>query len=183
MKVAYQDIELIPWKQEYAVKLTQIANNPKIEENLRDGFPQPYTVDDAASWISSILPENDPPRFFAICYDNTLAGSIGLVLKDNVYRKNIETGYFLEEDLWGRGIMTKAIKAAVTYAFSQFEVVRIYAEVYADNTGSRRALEKAGFSCEAIIKKNIIKRDVINDSCIYSVLRENFKPADILIIY
>jgi len=53
---------------------------------------------------------------------------------------------------------------------------KIYAEVFSDNTGSQRALVKAGFKLEATLKNNIIKNDVIKDSCIYSVLKEDFKP-------
>jgi RimJ/RimL family protein N-acetyltransferase len=40
---------------------------------------------------------------------------------------------------------------------------------------SGKALESAGFTLEASLKKNIIKNGIIQDSCIYSVLREGFK--------
>jgi RimJ/RimL family protein N-acetyltransferase len=122
------------------------------------------------------LPENYPPRFFAITIDKQLVGSIGIVTKTDIYKKNFEIGFFLSENYWGKGIATKAIKAATSYAFRDFEIVRIYAEVFSDNTGSQRALVKAGFKLEATLKNNIIKNDVIKDSCIYSVLKEDFKP-------
>jgi len=60
-----------------------------------------------------------------------------------------------------------------TYAFREFDIIRVYAEVFSDNMGSRRALEKAGFIHEATLKSNIVKNGVIKDSCIYSVLKEN----------
>ncbi|HVN58690.1 MAG TPA: GNAT family N-acetyltransferase [Bacteroidales bacterium] len=179
MEIVYKDILLLPWKSDFAPGLAEIANNEKISDNLRDGLPFPYTVQDAHSWLDSIMPRNDPPQFFAIFYSGTLTGSIGLVLKDNVYRKNIEMGYFLDEHYWGKGIITKAILAVSSYAFTTFDILRIYAEVYSDNTGSRRALEKSGFSCEAVLKKSIIKKGEIKDSCIYSVLKENFRIEDI----
>jgi len=166
---------------EYSSGLASIINNSNITDNLRDGVPSPYTEADAVNWIAMTVKVNDPPRFFAIFFSDLLSGSIGLVRKDDVYRMNMEVGYFLAEDLWGKGIMTKAITAAVTYAFSSFDIVRVYAEVFADNPGSRRALEKSGFSCEAVLKKNIIKKGIIKDSCIYSVLRENFRLAGITV--
>jgi RimJ/RimL family protein N-acetyltransferase len=125
------------------------------------------------------LPENNPPRFFAITINNQLVGSIGIVSKTDIYKKNFEIGFFLSENYWGKGIATRAIKAATSYAFRDFDIVRIYAEAFSDNTGSRRALEKAGFKLEATLKNNIIKNDVIKDSCIYSILREDFKPLPI----
>ena len=84
-------------------------------------------------------------------------------------------GYFLDQEYWGRGIITKAIKAATSYAFKDFDIIRVYAEPYADNTGSRKALEKAGFILEATFKRNVIKNGIIKDSCIYAVLKEDFK--------
>ena len=59
----------------------------------------------------------------------------------------------------------------VDYIFSNFDIERIYAEPYAYNTASRRVLEKNGFTCEAILKRYVIKNNVLLDSCIYSILR------------
>ncbi|MGD0583581.1 MAG: GNAT family N-acetyltransferase [Bacteroidales bacterium] len=181
MKILFNDISLIPWSLKYAARLAEIANNKKIADNLRDGLPNPYSINDANNWLNSIIPVNDPPRFFAIFQGSILAGSIGLVTKEDIYRKNIEIGYFLAEEHWGQGIMTKAILAATTYVLDSFDIIRVYAEVFADNTGSRKALEKAGFFCEAVLKKNIIKNGIIKDSCIYSILRESFVPGGIII--
>lgn len=41
--------------------------------------------------------------------------------------------------------MTQALRQAVSDYFSQTDVVRIFAKVYAGNFASMRALEKAGF--------------------------------------
>jgi ribosomal-protein-alanine N-acetyltransferase len=174
MEIILEGVVLRPWSVKDAERLAIIANNNNIADNLRDGFPYPYALSDAHKWLNSIIPINDPPRFFAILSDNRLAGSIGIVIKDDIYRKNVEIGYFLAEDQWGKGIGTKAVKAATAYAFSRFDIIRVYAEPYADNPASRRILEKAGFICEAVFTKNVIKNGIIKDSCIYSVLRENF---------
>jgi [ribosomal protein S5]-alanine N-acetyltransferase len=174
MKIIYEEVVLRPWSVKDAERLAVIANNKKVADNLRDGFPNPYSLSDAHGWLNSIIPINEPPRFFAIISDDNLAGSIGIVTKEDIYRKNVEIGYFLAEEYWGRGIVTKAVKAATAYAFAKFDIIRVYAEPFSDNKGSRRALEKAGFTCEAIFKKNVIKNGFIKDSCIYSVLKENF---------
>jgi [ribosomal protein S5]-alanine N-acetyltransferase len=179
MEIFSEGIVLRPWAISDALKLAIIANNKKIAENVRDGFPFPYSVKDAQEWLNIVLPENNPPRFFAIISDRQLVGSIGIITKTNIYRKNIEIGFFISEDFWGKGIATKAIKAATSYAFRDFDIARVYAEVFSDNAGSRRALEKAGFSLEAILKKSIIKNNSIKDSCIYSVLREDFNSVPI----
>ncbi len=175
MEIFFGGIVLRPWLINDAAQLALIADNKKIADNLRDGFPFPYSLQDAGNWLNIILPENLHPRFFAITVDKQLVGSIGIVSKSNIYRKNIEIGYFLSEEFWGKGIATKAIKAATSYAFKDFDIVRVYAEPFADNPGSRRALEKAGFTLEAILKRNVITNGIIKDSCVYSVLKEEFK--------
>lgn len=174
MEIVFEDIILRPWSADDAEKLVPIANNSKIAENLRDGFPNPYSIDDAHRWLEYVLSLNDPPRFFAIIFKGDLTGSIGIETKENIYRKNVEIGYFVAEKYWGKGIITMAIKAATSYAFTMFDIVRVYAEPFSDNHGSRRALEKAGFECEAELKKYVIKSGTVKDSCIYSVLKENF---------
>lgn len=175
MEILFEGIILRPWSILDAAQLAAIANNKNIADNLRDGFPVPYSLSDAKNWLDIILPENIPPRFFAVTLDKSLIGSVGIVTKGDIYRKNVEIGYFLAEEYWGKGIATKVIKAATSYAFNNFDIVRVYAEPFADNPGSRRALEKAGFSLEATLKRNVVKNGIIKDSCIYSVLKENFK--------
>jgi RimJ/RimL family protein N-acetyltransferase len=174
MEIFSEGIVLRPWAISDASNLAIVANNKKIAENVRDGFPFPYSVRDAQDWLNIILPENYPPRFFAIISDRQLVGSIGIITKTDIYRKNLEIGFFISEDFWGKGFATKAIKAATSYAFRDFDIVRVYAETFSDNIGSQKALQKAGFKLEATLKKNIVKNEVIKDSCIYSVLKEDF---------
>lgn len=146
----------------------------KIYDNLRDAFPHPYTLEDAKSYIASV---KNIPTVFAIVVDGKVAGSIGAFIQTDVYRKNAEIGYYLAESYWGSGIMTKIVITLVKYIFENYDIIRIFAEPFARNTGSRRVLEKAGFKLEATLKSNVIKNDIIEDSCIYTILRDEFmKP-------
>ncbi len=172
MEISFEGIILRPWSITDARDLAVSANSKKIADNVRDGLPFPYSHKDAIDWLNIILPENFPPRFFAITIDSRLAGSIAIVSKSGIYRKNFEIGFFVSEELWGKGIATRAIKAITKYAFGKFDIIRIYAEVFSDNIASRKALERAGYILEATIRKNIIKNEIIKDSCIYSILRE-----------
>jgi [ribosomal protein S5]-alanine N-acetyltransferase len=172
MEILFEGIILRPWSIDDAAQLAEIANNKNIADNVRDLFPFPYSLKDARKWIRSILPLNSPPRNFAVLDNNVIVGNIGILIKEDVYRKNIEIGYFIGEKYWGQGIAVKAIKAVTSYAFSNFDIVRVYAETYADNQRSRRALEKAGLKLEAILRNSIIKNGIIKDSCIYSILKE-----------
>ncbi len=175
MKIETKKAILRPWLQSDADRLAAIANNKKIYDNLRDAFPHPYTIDDAKHYIAKAQELDATSNLFAIEKDGVAIGSIGAFFKSDVYRKNVEIGYFLAEEYWGKGLMTSAVFAFVKHLFLNFDIIRIYAEPFARNKGSRKVLEKAGFKLEAVLKKNIIKNEIIEDSCIYSILRENLK--------
>ncbi|MBU1718288.1 MAG: GNAT family N-acetyltransferase, partial [Bacteroidetes bacterium] len=128
MEINLGKIVLRPWTDGDAVQLADIANSKEVYDNLRDAFPHPYSLKDAKEWISFIKRNNYPPRFFAIEYESWLAGSIGITLKEDIYRRNAEIGYFIGEQFKGKGIASDAVKAAVRYAFETFDIVRIYAE-------------------------------------------------------
>lgn len=169
------EFTLRPWKDEDAERLAAIANNEKISNCLRDGFPYPYSIDDAKGFI--YLAKQAEVNFvaFAIDIDGVLAGSIGAYFKEDVHRKNMEIGYFLAEEYWGKGIMANVVRCMVKYIFKNFDIIRIYAEPFACNTASRRVLEKAGFRLEGVLKNSIIKNGVVQDSCIYAILKEELK--------
>lgn len=57
-------------------------------------------------------------------------------------------------------------------AFAAFDIVRIYAEPFAHNAGSRRVLEKAGFTCEGMMRNGVYKNGQIHSYCMYALLKE-----------
>ncbi|AKB32359.1 Ribosomal-protein-L7p-serine acetyltransferase [Methanosarcina siciliae HI350] len=98
-------------------------------------------------------------------------GCIAIFSKNDVYCKSAEIAYWLGEPLWGRGIMSRAIKELCKTAFEQYDTVRIFAEPYAHNIGSRKALEKAGFVLEGTMKKSVYKNGRLFDSCMYALVK------------
>lgn len=165
------DFKLRSWQMEDAYSIAKYANNKKIADNLRNAYPFPYAMEDALVFISGFREEDPSYICRAIEINGEAAGSIGVFQKDDVYEKSAEIGYWLAEPYWGRGIMTEAIRRMAALAFEKMDIVRIFAEPYAYNTGSRRALEKAGFTLEGVLKKSIYKNGKIHDSCIYALLK------------
>ena len=163
------------WRKEDIKVLIQLANNKKIFNNLRDVFPYPYTKRDAENWINFVLSNNLPQTNFVITYHGQFAGGFGIIFKEDIYRFNAEIGYWLGEPFWNKGIISEAIILATNYIFKNFEIVRIYAEPFADNHASRKALEKAGYSMDVCLKNYVVKNNQIKDSCIYSILKEDFE--------
>ena len=103
----------------------------------------------------------------AVVYNGNIAGSIGVMEKEDVYRKSIEIGYFLGERYWGKGIATTAVGLLVEYIKNNFDVIRIYAEVFSHNAASMKVLEKNGFHLEGVRKKAVIKNNVLMDDFVW----------------
>ncbi len=161
---------LRPWRSGDEDSLEKHANNRKIWINVRDHFPHPYMRGDAMRWVqhaSTALSET----VFAIIVNGNAVGSIGLVAKDDVYRKSMEIGYWLGEEFWGGGIMTEAVGAISDYGFDRFDIVRLYADVFEWNHASVRVLEKNGYVFEARLKRAVIKDGMVTDALIYSNLK------------
>ena len=152
--------------------LAILANNTKIWNNLRDMFPHPYRLQDADRFIDSVK-QQDPQITFAIEYDYTFAGVIGLVLQQDVHRKNAEIGYWIGEPFWGKGIATTALKLASEYAFSHLGVERLYAGIFEGNEGSRRVLEKCGYKLEGISRKAVYKNKKMLDEIRFGKLKSD----------
>jgi len=150
--------------------IVEQANNRNIWIHLRDIFPHPYRMEHAIEWVRSTL-SMDPLTQHAIDIDGCAAGGIGVVLKDDIYRRSGEIGYWLGESYWGQGIMTQAVIAVSDWAFSNFDICRLYAGVFAENKASMRVLEKAGYTREACLKMAVTKDNRTMDEIIYAMVR------------
>ncbi|MFN3849048.1 MAG: GNAT family N-acetyltransferase [Spirosomataceae bacterium] len=157
------------WQAGDEASLAALANNHKIWINLKDVFPHPYTLADAHDWVKFA---HNQAENYAIEYEGKAVGGIGLLFKDDIYRKNAEIGYWLGEPYWGLGIISETIKQVVNHAFAQYEINRIYAGVFEYNPASMRVLEKAGFEKEAILKKSLVKEGKLYDEHIYVKFRD-----------
>ena len=85
-----------------------------------------------------------------------LMGCIGIRFPGHPLQADI--GYWLGEPFWGKGYMTDAIRLVCHLSFKYLNAVRVYAPVFAGNIGSRRALEKNGFSLDGTIRNHVNKR-------------------------
>jgi len=170
MELVEGRVRLRPLRYADRERLAELANNRKIWNNLRDMFPHPYTENDADKFIDMVK-QQEPQLTFAIEFEFELAGVIGIVLQSDVYRKGAEIGYWIGEPYWKKGIATIALKLASDYAFKSLELERLYAGIFEGNEGSKRVLEKCGFTLEGIFRKAIFKNNRLLDEYRYAKLR------------
>ena len=171
MILSLPEAVLRPWSPADLGSLVRYANNFKIAENMRDGFPHPYTDEHGRAWIELAV-QDTSDIFLAIEIDGYAAGGLGITMKEDVYRLNTEIAYWLAEDYWNKGIMTQIIRAVTSWIFQNLQVVRIYATVFEKNKASMRVLEKSGYILEAIHRKAVFKNEVVMDEYVYASYKQ-----------
>ncbi len=167
MQLTLKQCTIRPWRLDDAESLAKHANNRRVWLALRDAFPHPYTADDANKFLQTATTAQ-PTTDFCIEVDGAAVGGIGIHLGRDVHRRTAELGYWLAEELWGRGVVTEAVEAFSDFCLENFRLRRIYAEPFANNPASARVLAKAGFIFEGRLRNNVVKDGKILDSLLYA---------------
>ena len=167
-----KEFMLRKWEKGDAESIAKAANNPRIAGNLRNVFPYPYALEDARAYIEDcIRKEGRNQMTRAVVADKKAVGSIGIFAGADIYERSAELGYWLSEDYWRQGIMTQAVRMICREAFQTFDIIRIFAEPFDYNLGSRGVLEKAGFTYEGTMRDGVFKNGEVHSYCMYSLLR------------
>jgi RimJ/RimL family protein N-acetyltransferase len=155
------------WRAGDEDSLVRNANNKRVWLNLMDTFPYPYTVADARSWIASSSTA-DPELNFAIEFNESAVGGVGVELHGGVLARTGSFGYWVGEPYWRKGIATAVVSAFVPAVMKQYALIRLEAHVFSWNDASMRVLEKCGFRREALLEKRIVKDGMVLDEVVYA---------------
>lgn len=165
-------VQIRKWELADAKDLAAALSNKRVQDNLRDGLPYPYTEQDGRDYIAAMLAADQNNTFaFAVTADGKVIGSIAAFRQGNIHAKTAELGYYIAEEYWGQGIMTEAVRQLCKHIFSGSDIIRIYAEPFAYNIGSCRVLEKAGFVYEGTLRRNAVKNGRVLDMKMYARLK------------
>jgi RimJ/RimL family protein N-acetyltransferase len=118
----------------------------------------------------------DQKSFLIEKKDGSKIGSIGHYPRGSM----LEIGYSIIPDERGKGYCTEAVQIMVDYLFLSRNVVRVQAHTSIRNKASQRVLEKSGFQKEGTFRKEYFVRGEWVDSCVYGILREEWKEPRIL---
>ena len=88
--------------------------------------------------------------------EEKIAGSVNFT---NVVRGPFQAcnlGYGLDENEQGKGLMSEALKAAISFVFQEWRLHRIQANYLSHNRRSAKLLEKLGFEVEGLAKNYLL---------------------------
>jgi ribosomal-protein-alanine N-acetyltransferase len=147
------DFKLRPWSMDDLPSLVKYAANFDIAKNMMDSFPHPYSKQSRIDFIE--MTQKTKNLLLCIEINGEAAGSSGIHLRSDIYKKNAEIGYWLAEPYWGNGIISRVIPIMVDKGFETFDIERIFANVFGRNKASQCVLEKNGFVLEGQFEKTI----------------------------
>lgn len=109
-----------------------------------------------------------------IWYNGRLAGTIGLH-SINWKHKSTSIGYWLGQEFMGKGIMTKACRAIVEFAFDELGLHRIEIQCAEGNLKSRAIPERLGFTKEGVSRESEFLYDHYVTHIVYGMLSDEWK--------
>lgn len=102
-------------------------------------------VEDSKNFIQAIVEkrEKDIRYGYGIIYEGKVAGHMSIMHIND--EKFPEVGYWLDHDLNGRGITTKAVKKLTEFGVKTLGLNKILIKAKPKNTASNRVAEKCGY--------------------------------------
>ncbi len=113
---------------------------------------------------------------FSIRHEGKIAGNVSLMRVAETFRSS-EIGYWMRTDLCGRGLMTEAASAAVSYGFDEMDLHRIELHAGLENVASIRVAEKLGFQREGISRDAGRGAEGFQDVYVYGLLDSDPRPT------
>lgn len=125
---------------------------------------------DTQAFVEQVISGDPNNLTCVIYYQNHFVGLVGLRDTDMVNKKT-EIGYWLSESYQKKGIMTRACKAMIDYAFDVLEMNRVQLKAATGNIKSQMVAERLGFKREGIEREGELHTRGFVDLVIFSLLR------------
>jgi RimJ/RimL family protein N-acetyltransferase len=141
-------------------------------------LPHPYTVADAEWWIAlkSDAWRDGGAVGFGIEELETrrMVGAVGVSPDERLL--GAELGWWLAPHAQGRGLMTRALRLVVRWAFEDAGLPRLHALIRPSNDRSIAVAERVGFRREGLLRRALDDRGTARDVLAYGLLPEDERP-------
>jgi RimJ/RimL family protein N-acetyltransferase len=111
-------------------------------------IPHPYPAKEADRFIFKARAENAEGKALHLAMTRKSGSQpvFGFVSAIANGEQEVEIGYVVAPDMWGKGFAGEAVKMVIDTVFALTPAVRILANSRLNNPASRRVLEKSGFT-------------------------------------
>lgn len=130
-------------------RIARWRNNQRVREHFI--YREDFTLEGHRNWINTMIDTGKAVQFI-IC-EKKDERPIGSVYFRDINKKEAEYGIFIgEDDAAGKGYGTEAAKLAVSYAFSQMKLDKLFLRVFTDNDAAIKSYKNAGFRQDSYLK-------------------------------
>lgn len=151
-------------------ELSKMLTNPKVMYAWEHTFSEKQIND----WIDKQLEyyHHDKVGYFAVIAkeNSNFIGQMGLHWSEMNGMRFLEVCYMLKQEYWHNGYALEGAKALIDYAFTTYNVNRVYACIRSNNQSSIKVAEKVGMKKENSFIKHYNGIDM--EHFIYSKTRE-----------
>lgn len=131
-----------------------------------------YDESDARAWLDRAV-GNPEAMNFLICRGDKMIGTMGFAEFDHAAGVT-EIGYWIDREEEGKGIMGRACRRLVDFAFDELGMNRIQIRCASANVRSAAIPKKLGFRLEGIQRQHIMRNGKIYDFMIFGLLRDEW---------
>ncbi len=141
------------WLLDDAPRLFEICSDAEVMKYVGTGKPYETVeqADEFLRWAENYQTENGFCRWAILLKENQeIIGSCGFARPHGT--EEIELGYLLAKNLWGKGFATEAAEACLQYGFERLKFDEVIAITDLENVASQKVLEKIGFTKRGVEK-------------------------------
>ncbi len=133
------------------------------------------TVEDTRQFLRESMEHNSRGTRLTtfLLHENEVAGSLGVVQFFKDFKK-CEMGYWLREDLQGKGFMSQACACLIDQLFKTKDLNRIEIFAATGNLRSQGVTKRLGFQKEGVLRQGFIIRGEFHDLALFSLLRDDW---------
>ena len=160
--------------------LLTYRNIPEVA--IYQGWQMPYPRESAEKLIVEMQSMESPVvgQWFqmAITLGDTgeMIGDVGMHIIRNDPRQ-ARIGYTIAPKHWRKGYATEVILSMLGFLFDALDLHRVSADCDVENTGSWRALEKAGFRREAHFVESYPMGGYYSSEYVYAILQREWRAG------
>jgi ribosomal-protein-serine acetyltransferase len=169
------DFEMRAWREEDVdAALEVVLRNREHLRTYMQWMTDDYSIVDARKFIVEGIKNRLDRKTLglALIVDEKLVGSTGFNRLD-WNAKACEIGYWIDREAEGKGLVTKACRAMIDYAFGELGMNRVEIRCSTENSRSAAVPARLGFRLEGTLRQAEMLNGRPHDFLIYGLLAED----------
>ncbi len=147
--------------------------DPEVNRYLETRWSE-QSLESVRSFVASMV---ESPHSYLFAILDKSAEHIGNIKVGPVVTAHAfaDVSYFIgDRSAWGKGYATEAVRLATQFGFSRLNLHRLQAGLYETNVGSFKVLERAGYTYEGRLLKQLRGEAGWEDHVWFGALRERW---------